>query len=220
MDARRSYHDSCGVARGLDLVGERWALLIVRELLFGPRRFTDLRSGLPGAGPNVLSQRLRELERSGVLLRRRLAPPAGSWVYELTDWGHELEPVVIGLGTWALGAPASGTDGTLSPVSAMLTLRSYFVPGDQDFTARFELRFDADRYTAEVRRGRLRAGGGPATSPDAVLTTRPTVFVSLLGEPDRLRKAVASSDAEVVGDSGALRRLLATVRVPGPRQPA
>src|SRR5262245_48168316 len=89
---KRSYDDSCLTAHALDLVGERWALLVVRELLLGPKRFTDLRHGLPGISPNVLSQRLDELEHAALVHRRRLDPPASVWVYELTGWGRELEP--------------------------------------------------------------------------------------------------------------------------------
>jgi DNA-binding HxlR family transcriptional regulator len=91
----RSYGDPCGPARALDLVGERWSLLTLRELLFGPKRFTDLRAGMPGASPNVLAQRLRELEQAGIVRRRKLAPPSGVAVYELTERGHELEPAFI-----------------------------------------------------------------------------------------------------------------------------
>src|SRR5918992_576666 len=98
MATMRTYCDGCAAAHALDLVGERWALLVVRELLLGPKRFTDLPAGLPNVSPNVLAQRLRELERAGVVRRRKLAPPAASRVYELTDWGLELEPVVISLG--------------------------------------------------------------------------------------------------------------------------
>src|SRR5215211_5215261 len=101
----RTYGDRCGVARALDLVGERWALLVVRELLLGPKRFTDLRGGLPNLGPDVLAQRLRELEQAGVLRRRVLPPPAASRVYELTERGRELEPVILGLGRWGSAAP-------------------------------------------------------------------------------------------------------------------
>src|SRR5271167_1726439 len=98
--ATRTYHQICPVARALDVIGERWALLVVRELLLGPKRFTDLRAGMPNLSPDVLSQRLRELEQAGVLRRDRLPPPIASQVYELTDWGRELEPVVLGLGRW------------------------------------------------------------------------------------------------------------------------
>src|SRR5437667_12278728 len=95
---KRTYGDRCGVARALDVVGERWALLVVRELLLGPKRFTDLRAGLPHVGPDMLSQRLRELEQAGVLRRGKLPPPASARVYELTERGYELEPVVLALG--------------------------------------------------------------------------------------------------------------------------
>src|SRR5882762_9131790 len=102
---KRTYGDACGIARALDVVGERWALLVVRELLLGPKRFTDLRAGLPNVSPDVLSQRLRELESAGLVRRRKLAPPAGSRVYDLTDRGHQLEPVVLALGRWGSTAP-------------------------------------------------------------------------------------------------------------------
>ena len=98
MATMRTYGDRCGVARALDVIGERWALLVVRELVLGPKRFSDLRAGLRGVAPDVLSQRLRELEAAGVLRRTTLPPPGGARVYELTEWGQELEPLVIGLG--------------------------------------------------------------------------------------------------------------------------
>src|SRR5436189_5833106 len=105
MGVKRTYGESCAASHALDLVGERWALLIVRELLLGPKRFTDLRAGLPAISPNVLTQRLEELERAGVLRRRKLLPPAGAWVYELTEWGLDLEPVIIALGRWGARSP-------------------------------------------------------------------------------------------------------------------
>src|ERR1700684_2381520 len=100
MTVKRSYGDSCGIARGLDAVGERWALLVVRELVLGPKRFTDLRAGLPRVGPDMLAARLRELETAGVVRRRTLPAPAASKVYELTAWGAELAPALLALGRW------------------------------------------------------------------------------------------------------------------------
>ncbi len=96
----RSYAQFCGLARALDLVGERWALLVIRELLLGPRRFTDLLEGLPGIGTNVLTARLKELEAAGIVTRRVLPPPAASKVYELTEYGREIEPALVKLGLW------------------------------------------------------------------------------------------------------------------------
>ena len=108
----RSYRDLCGIARALDVVGERWALLVVRELMFGPKRFADLHRGLPGLSQNVLTQRLRDLEDSQVLVRRRALPPAAGLIYELTDHGRELEPVLLALGRW--GSPLTQYD--IAPV--------------------------------------------------------------------------------------------------------
>src|SRR4051795_1060136 len=101
----RTYGDRCGVARALDVVGERWALPIVRELLLGPKRFTDLRAGLPHVSPDVLAQRLRELEQAGLLQRGTLPPPAGSRIYELTERGLALQPVVLALRRWGRARP-------------------------------------------------------------------------------------------------------------------
>src|ERR1051326_4544263 len=106
MATLRTYGDGCAIAHALDVVGERWALLVVRELVLGPKRYTDLRRGLPNASPNVLSQRLDELERAGIVERHKLPPPAGSRVYELTRWGRELEEIVISLGRWAARSPS------------------------------------------------------------------------------------------------------------------
>src|SRR5438552_12676360 len=107
MADRRTYGDSCGIAKALDLVGERWALLVVRELVLGPKRFTDLRAGLPGIATNVLTQRLQELERDGIITRRTLPPPAASSVYELTEYGRDLVPIMLDLGRW--GSRTLGT---------------------------------------------------------------------------------------------------------------
>src|SRR5215216_2163825 len=105
MATNRRYADGCAIATALDIVGERWSLLVVRELLLGPKRFTDLQQALPAASPNALSGRLRELGDAGVLRRRRLPSPGSTRVYELTAWGRSLEPIVIALGIWAMGAP-------------------------------------------------------------------------------------------------------------------
>src|SRR5918998_3635780 len=124
---RRTYDDGCAAAHALDLVGERWALLVVRELLLGPKRFTDLRAGLPGASPNVLAQRLKELEQSGVVRRRKLPPPAAVQVYELTEWGAELEIVLKELGRWGARAPLVQGAG-MSFDAHLLSLKTLFDP--------------------------------------------------------------------------------------------
>ena len=124
VPTKRSYGDACGIARALDVVGERWAFLVVRELLLGPQRFSDLRRALPNAASNVVADRLRELEGRGVISRRTLPPPAGSAVYELTRWGRELEPIVLALGNWGIRVPLPPTPTTLSATSVLLFLRT------------------------------------------------------------------------------------------------
>ena len=128
MDGR-TYNDRCGVARALDVIGERWALLVVRELLLGPKRFTDLQRGLGAVSQNVLSQRLQALERAGVVRRRRLGPPAAAWAYELTERGEALDAVLMALGQWGRHVPVRATT-TMSVDAFVLALRTTFeLPG-------------------------------------------------------------------------------------------
>src|ERR671917_456667 len=124
LTPRRSYEDACGAAHALDLVGERWALLVMRELMLGPKRFSDLRSDLPGISANVLTQRLEGLEAAGVLGRRKLPPPASAQVYELTPWGYESEPIFQTLGRWAARSPQHDPTLPLSAVSLFLSFRT------------------------------------------------------------------------------------------------
>src|SRR5205809_2716919 len=139
----RSYEQFCGIARALDLVGERWALLIVRDLILGPKRFTDLRGGLPAIGTNVLAARLKELERGGVVARRTLPPPAASTVYELTDYGRTLEGPVLALGRWGARSMGPRQDGqALRSEWFGVALKAFFRPeAAADLAAEIELRF-------------------------------------------------------------------------------
>ena len=123
MATRRSYADACPLAGALDVVGERWALLVVRELLFGPRRFSDLRRALPGASTNMLTDRLRELAEHGVVSQRRLPAPAASVVYELTEDGRALMPALEALGAWGASLPRPSGEPTLSAVSVLWFVR-------------------------------------------------------------------------------------------------
>lgn len=132
----RSYADACGITRALDVVGERWAIPVVRELVFGPRRYTDLAAALPGVSTNILGDRLKELTEAGVTVRRRLPAPAASTVYELTPWGAALEPVLVALGRWAAHTPADLSAQTLSASSLALSLKTIF---DSDAAAGADL---------------------------------------------------------------------------------
>ncbi|MEU4428426.1 helix-turn-helix domain-containing protein [Actinoplanes sp. NPDC024001] len=164
--------DGCAVAHSLDLLGERWALLVVRELVLGPKRFTDLRAGLPGADADMLSQRLRELQSAGVVRRHRTPPPASAWVYELTPWGLELEPVFSHLGRWGSRSPGMRHDAPIGVDSLMLSLRALFSPAAADgLTATVALTVDGQDFQVHVGGGRLevtradRSGPARASTP-------------------------------------------------------
>ena len=181
MATMRTYGDRCGVARALDVIGERWALLVVRELVLGPKRFSDLRAGLRGVAPDVLSQRLRELEGVGVLRRTTLPPPSGARVYELTEWGRELEPWVLGLGRWGSLAPFPGGDAELGPDAFVIALKTLFDPAAAGgLDAEFELRLGEDRFRLGVRGGALTAARGSADAPDVVVTAAPGELAAVL----------------------------------------
>jgi DNA-binding HxlR family transcriptional regulator/putative sterol carrier protein len=218
MTGPRTYGDRCGIARALDAVGERWALLVVRELLLGPKRFTDLRTGLPHASPNVLAQRLRELEEAGVVRRRTLAPPAASKVYELTARGMALEPVVIELGRWGAGTPSPPAGVGMSLDSTILSLRTLFDPARADgLTATLELRLGDQRFRAEVARGRLDVVRGEATAPDATVITDHATLLALIRGRRALADTVRAGDVAVRGDEAVVARFMGLFPLPGVR---
>jgi DNA-binding HxlR family transcriptional regulator len=174
----RTYGDRCGVARALDLVGERWALLVVRELLLGPKRFTDLRAGLPQVGPDVLSQRLRELEGAGLVERRTLAPPSGAWVYALTARGRELEPVILELGRFGSVAPFPDGEPTFGPDALALALKTLYEPGGAETTV--TLRLAGQDFHARTGDGPLELARGAAAAPDATIEGEPAPLAAVL----------------------------------------
>jgi DNA-binding HxlR family transcriptional regulator len=181
--SRRRYDDACGAAHGLDLVGERWALLVIRELMLGPKRFTDLRRDLPGISANVLTQRLEGLEESGVLTRRRLPPPASAQVYELTAWGYEAEPILQVLGRWAARSPSHDPRLPLSAVSLLLSFRTMIDPQRaKGLTMRVGLRIGEESFVVRVARGTLEAERGEAQSVDFKLTgAAPAIAAAVYG---------------------------------------
>jgi DNA-binding HxlR family transcriptional regulator len=177
----RSYGDACGIARALDVVGDRWAFLVVRDLLLGAKRFTDLRAGLPKVSPDVLAQRLRELEDAGLVTRRRLAPPAAARVYELTERGRALEPVLLELGRWGSGAPFPEGDSTFGPDAMMLALKTMFDPAAAaGLTASYEFRFGDQHFHARVSGGALTITREAAEDPDATFDTDPVTLAAVL----------------------------------------
>src|SRR5215218_6018340 len=221
MATMRTYCDGCAAAHALDLVGERWALLVVRELLLGPKRFTDLRAGLPGVSSNVLAQRLRELEAAGVVRRRKLPPPAASRVYELTDWGMELEPVIIRLGRWGTRSPSRPRDAQLGVNSLILSFRTMFGPRAADgLNARYELRLGEESFRAEVAEGRFEVARGGTVRPDAIIEADPATLAALVYEGRELAEALSSGDIRIEGEREAVERFLRLFPLPEPAAPA
>lgn len=165
----RWYNDACGTAFGMELVGERWSLLVVRELMFGPLRFSDLRASLPGISAKILTERLEKLEAAGALRRRTLAPPAAARVYELTEWGRAAEPVIQELGRWAARNPLHDPTLPLSPVSFMLSLRTMFDPAKaRGWNARIGFRFPETAFVATLSDGTLPVERSEPDGCDAV----------------------------------------------------
>jgi DNA-binding HxlR family transcriptional regulator len=200
----RTYDQFCGVARALDLVGERWAMLVVRDLVLGPKRFTDLRRGLPGIGTNVLAARLQELERNGIVERRTLPPPAASTVYELTDYGRRLEGPLLALGRW--GALSMGTR---QPRQALrsewlaVALKALFRPeAASDLHADVEFRFEDGTFLVRVDHGSLVVEPGSPNGADLVLETEVETLIAFLAGAD-----VPAAALRPEGDVAVLERL-------------
>jgi DNA-binding HxlR family transcriptional regulator len=204
----RPHKDGCAAAHTLDLVGERWALLVVRELMLGPRRFTDLRSGIPDISPNVLGQRLRELEEIGVLHRTKLPPPAATRVYELTEWGYELEPVLQALGRWGSRSPTMPHDGELGISSFVLAMRTMFSPdAAKGLRATYQLHLGEQPFAAKVSRGEFEIEAGVAKDPDATIRAAEHMnLVDVVFNERSLGEALEAGELEIEGDRKAAER--------------
>src|SRR4030095_496629 len=161
-DEKRRYDDARPSAHGMSLIGERWSMPLIRELLLGPRRFSDLRASLRGISANVLTQRLEGLEDAGVLVRRKLPPPASVQVYELTPWGYESAPIFQALGRWAVRSPNHDPTRPFSPVSLMLSLKTMLSPlAAGNLRARIQLRMNGEPFFwARNKKGEIRIGRG------------------------------------------------------------
>jgi DNA-binding HxlR family transcriptional regulator len=215
MAGLRTYGESCAISHALDLVGERWALLVVRELSYGPKRFTDLRHGVPNASPNVLSQRLRELERIGVLRRRRLGPPVGAWAYELTAWGRELEPVLLQLNRWGDRSPLRDRTAVASPDSLMFAVRTRFDPdADPGLAATYLVRLEEDAFEVKVDAGVVTVRRGEPRDPDAVVDADVPTFRDLVNGTRTAADAVRAGRLAIGGEAKAVERLFAALTDP------
>lgn len=206
------------MSHAMELIGERWALLLVRELLLGPKRFADLHRGLPGAAPNVAVQRLKELTAAGIVRRRTLPPPTAAQVYELTDWGQDLAPIVQQLSQWASRSPGMRLDAPLSADSLVLSLPTLYVP--TTLLAEVVLRIGIDEFTVSVGVScRVRRGAAP--QPDVEFRGDVETLRELLVGGVGLDELVAGGRLAVLGDL-AMARAFSTLfplpeTVPVPR---
>jgi DNA-binding HxlR family transcriptional regulator len=206
----RSYGQYCAVARALDVIGDRWTLLIARELLLrGPSRYTDLRNGLPGIATNLLADRLRELEQEGLVAREDAPPPVATTLFRLTPRGEELGPVLIELGRWGMSYITDGPNGDafrshwLSlPVDLYLTDRE---PDEPPVT--IEVRTGEEPVVLETAEGKVHMRSGTAAQPNAVMSGTPQLIAGLLAGKVKLKDAVAAG-LQCDGDRAALRRVL------------
>jgi DNA-binding HxlR family transcriptional regulator/putative sterol carrier protein len=205
---RRSYDQYCAVARALDVVGERWTLLVIRELLPGPKRYKDLLEGLPGIGTNLLAARLRDLEAAGAVQRRRLPAPAGAAVYELTDSGRELEPVVLDLARWGLKRMQQPRRReSFRPDWYGVAMRAAFRPHSaKGVSETYEFRIGADVFHLRVHDGSAEVGQGSAPSPDlTVKADFKNLDAVVTGQLSPV-EAIETGRVEIQGDPAALQR--------------
>jgi DNA-binding HxlR family transcriptional regulator len=216
----RHYDDACAAAHALDLLGERWALLVVRELILGPRRFGDLRSSLSGISANVLTQRLEGLERAGIVRRYKLPPPASVQVYELTEWGTEAEGIVLALGRWAVRSPWHDPTLPLSAVGLMLSFRAKFEPA-RARRAHISLDFQLGEQTfaVVVRAGALHIQRASPGQGQALIAGEPSAVAALMYGKAALSGLERKGALKVSGEREALMRFAALFSMP-PRAPA
>lgn len=211
----RRYHDACGAAHGLDLVGERWALLVIRELMMGPRRFSDLRRDLCGLSANVLTQRLEGLETSGIVQRRKLPPPASVQVYELTDWGYEIEPVFMVLGRWAARSPLHDPSLPISAVSVMLSFKTMFdAARAQGAEMRLGFALDEDRMVVTVAGGVLDAVRGEFEGCDVVVRASAQVVAAAVYGKVALEALEGEGGMTIEGDRATFARFVDVFHLP------
>lgn len=211
--ATRKYQDACGIARSLDVVGERWALLVVRELVFGPKRFTDLRDGLRGISQNVLSQRLRDLEAAGIVRRTLLGPPASTQAYELTAQGRALEPVLVAMSRWGALTPPP-PESEMSNDAFALALKALFVPASDGFSGRIRLKLVRDAFDVEVGDDSIEVARASGPDPAIVLEAPESVLRAVMFHRRTLDDALETGDLRITGERKQAAALLDRFAVP------
>ena len=207
----KSYNQYCGLAYALEVVGERWTLLVVRELIAGPRRFKDLISGLPGVSTNLLSERLRSLEHQKMIQRRVLPPPSGSTVYELTPLGRTLEPTLLELGRWGSQFIPASHEGVsvLRVGSYALTFKTFFRPElADDIDETYQLNIDGEMMQVHIDHGTIAVEQGEPHKSDVVFHSDVTTMLGMLQGMIDPQRALAEGILRIDGDQDAIYRLL------------
>ncbi len=218
---KRWYDDACGTASALEFVGERWSLLILRELMFGPRRFGELRAHLTGISANVLTQRLESLEAVGLLSRRKLPPPASVQAYELTPWGYEVEPVLQTMGRWATRSPLHDPTLPFSPASAMLSLRTMIdVDAARGLHMKIGFATGGDGFLATLADGALTIVRADPAGADVVIEADPTPLVVWIYLKRPIAAAEADGTMRITGDREAAARFADLFTLPERIAPA
>jgi DNA-binding HxlR family transcriptional regulator len=216
---KRLYDDACGTAHALELVGDRWALLVIRELLLGPKRFSDLRAGLPGISANVLTQRLEDLEASAVVVRRRLPPPASAWVYELTPWGLEAEEIVKVIGRWAARSPSHDPTLPISVSSTVMSMRTMFAADRaKDVSGTIGFRLGREEFIATLAKGKLTIVRGTANAADVVVEGDQQALAGAIYGGVPLAKLEKAGALKIRGDRALFERYIQLFPLP-PKAP-
>lgn len=211
----RWYEDACATAHALELLGERWSLLIVRELMFGARRFGELRASLPGISANVLTQRLEGLEAGGVLVRKQLPSPVKAQVYELTAWGYESEPILQVMGRWAARSPQHDPTLPLSPSSILMSFRT-MIDGARarSMQATFGFRFGEETFRAVLAEGALRVRRDQVEDVDVLISTDPMTLASVVYGGVALVDAEKDGAFALTGSRALAKRFLSLFHLP------
>jgi len=212
---RRRYEDACGTAHALDLIGERWALLVMRELMLGPKRFSDIRADLPGISANTLSQRLEGLEQAGIVTRERLAPPASGQVYALTEWGYQSRPIMGALGRWATRSPAHDPGQHFSAVSLMLSFQAMNQPSlSRDLKAVLGFRLGRESYLARLGEGAIDVLRGDPATASVTFTGEPRAIAAAIYGGVALPALEADNALAITGDRALAERFVTLFPLP------
>jgi DNA-binding HxlR family transcriptional regulator len=217
--SRRRYEDGCGTAHALELIGERWALLVMRELMLGPKRFSDIRADLPGISANTLTQRLEGLEKAGIVLRAKLPPPASGQVYGLTEWGYQTLPVMGALGRWAVRSPEHDPNQHFSAVSLLLSFMAMNQPAiTRSLDATIGFRLGRENYLLTMRDGAINAVRGEPVGADLIFEGAPGAIAAAVYGGVPLAALEAEGALTLVGNREIAERFVTLFPLP-PKAP-